>query len=253
MFRNPRPSRSDIERLYTEAYYTGKADYYYHDERESERHSRHVWDRRIAVLCRYAKRGAILDVGSAFGGLLRAAREQYSPYGIELSAYSGSQARSEFGDTIHIGTLDDHPFPHDHFSAITMIELLEHLPDPIIALRECFMLLRTNGILVIQTANMAGLQARIQGDRYAYFMPGHLSYFTKKNLTAALLRCGFRRVKVFHPVEFGLLPKLKKSRGSFRGLLDYRIWARISLYHWMSKLRFGDFAATSSMVIYAFK
>ena len=69
----------------------------------------------------------------------------------------------------------------------------------------------------------------------------------------ALKGCGFDSIIVFQPVEFGLLPKLKKSRGSFLSPWDYRAWARIAAYHWLSKIHFGDFALTSSMVIYARK
>ncbi len=253
LFRNPRPSSDEIMELYREGYYTGESDYSYLDERVSEKFARHVWEKRISILRRFAPPGSILDVGASFGGLLRTARPYFVPHGIELSSYSGKFARSEFGDAMHIGTLEDHPFPKNFFSAITMIELLEHIPDPVSALVECHDLLVSGGILVIQTANMAGLQARLLRDRYAYFMPGHLSYFSRRNLTEALFRCGFARVRSFHPVEFGLIPKLKKSRGNFRSLLDYRSWARIAAYHWLGKIHMGDFAMTSSMVLYAFK
>ena len=97
-----------------------------------------------------------------------------------------------------------------------MIELIEHLKDPVSAIDECFRLLKKDGILVIQTANMDGLQARIKGEGYSYFLPGHVSYFSRRNLTEALLRAGFRGVRAFIPVEFGLMPKLLKSRGSFK-------------------------------------
>lgn len=253
LFRNPRPSPAGIEKLYREGYYTGECEYAYCDERRSEGYARHVWEKRVSVLRHFAPPGNILDVGASFGGLLRTARPFFAPHGIELSSFSGAHAKKELGDAMHIGTLEDHPFPKHYFSAITMIELIEHLPAPLTALRECYDLLIDGGVLVIQTANMAGFQARLMGDRYAYFMPGHLSYFSKRNLIAALARCGFGRVRAFHPVEFGLLPKLKKSRGNFRSLLDYRSWARIAAYHWLGKIHWGDYALTSSMVLYAFK
>ena len=169
--------------------------------------------------------GNFLDIGCSFGGLMKAASRYYVPHGIELSPYAGSHAKELFGDRVHIGTLADHTFPERYFSVITMIELLEHLPDPAQALRECYRLLDENGLLVIQTANMDGLQARIYGPGYAYFMPGHISYFSRRNLVMALKGCGFDTIRVFYPVEFGLLPKLKKSRGSFMSIFDYLAWA----------------------------
>ncbi len=253
IFMNPRLNDGAVRSLYGEDYYTGKAEYSYYDEREAERFSAYVWNKRIEVLRRHVHGGNLLDVGSSFGGFLKAAEPYFIPHGIEISNYAGGHSRSLLGDAIHIGTLADHPFKKDYFSAITMVELIEHLPDPLFALRECHRLLRKGGVLLIQTANMAGLQAKLQGSDYAYFMPGHLSYFSKSNLAGALTRAGFSRVTVFYPVEFGLLPKLKKSRYTFVSLWDYRSWARISAYHFIGKIHFRDCAATSSMVMYAFK
>ncbi|HDP80671.1 MAG TPA: class I SAM-dependent methyltransferase [Spirochaetes bacterium] len=253
IFMNPRFTPEVIRGFYGEEYFGGNAEYRYYDEREAENYARHVWKSRVAVIAKYAGGGNFLDIGCAFGGLLSVAGERFTPYGIEMSPYAGAHARRLFGDHIHIGTLEDNPFRESMFSVITMIEVLEHLADPVSAVKECRRLLRDGGLLVIQTANMAGLQARILKDRYAYFMPGHLSYFSKCNLIRLLADTGFSKIKAFHPVEFGLLPKLLKSRSSFRSPLDYRHWLRISLYHWLGKLRAGPLAATSSLVLYAFK
>ncbi len=253
MFMNPRLNDEAIRNLYGEDYYTGRAEYSYYDEREAEKYSAYVWNKRIEILHRHVPGGNFLDVGSSFGGLLKAASRYYAPHGIEVSPYAGGYSKTAAVGPVHIGTLDDHPFERDFFSAITMIEVVEHLPDPLSALKECHRLLRKGGLLMIQTANMDGLQARLQGSGYAYFMPGHLSYFSKKNLAQTLTGIGFRNIKIFHPVEFGLLPKLKKSRYTFKSTWDYRRWLRISMYHFISKIHFNDFAATSSMVMYAFK
>ncbi len=253
MFMNPLFSEKTVRELYAREYYTGEADYSYQDERAIEPFAMHVWRARMKRISRWAPPGNFLDVGAAFGGLMKAAARHFTPYGIELSEYSGKHALSLFPGRVHIGTLENHPFEAGFFSAITMIELIEHLPDPATAVAECFRLLAPGGLLVVQTANMEGRQARVLGDRYEYFMPGHLSYFSMENLTGLLKRCGFSRVKVFYPVEFGLVPKLRKSRHAFRTLADYRAWLRISWYHAKSKVRCGRFAMTSSMVVFAMK
>lgn len=253
MFMNPRFNDGVVSSFYNEDYYRGNAEYSYYDEREAEKFARHVWDKRIKVLNRYARGGNFLDIGAAFGGLMRAASRYFTPYGIELSPYAGTEARRRFGSAVHIGTLDNHPFSENFFSAITMIEVIEHLPDPKTAVRECYRLLKKGGVLALQTANMDGMQTKLLKDRYAYFMPGHLSYFTRKNCTSLLHDAGFSRVKVFLPVEFGLLPKLMKSRYTFTSWLHYLRWLKITRYHLLSKLHYGNFAATSSMVVYAIK
>lgn len=253
IFMNPRLTEAATGSLYREGYYRGDADYSYYDERDAERYSRYVWNSRVKRIRSFIRNGNLLDIGCAFGGFLKAASQHYNPFGIEISDYAGGFAKREFGENIHIGTIEDHPFAEESFSAITMIEVLEHLPDPAASIRECFNLLREGGLIVIQTANMNGIQARLFNDRYAYFLPGHVSYFTKDNLRALLEKTGFREIRVFHPVEFGLLPKLLKSRYGFRSLLDYRKWLRIAAYHYLSKIRYKSFALTSAMVVYARK
>ncbi len=250
---NPPFTEAEIKNMYREDYYSGKADYSYVDEREIERFAMHVWKKRMKFIARHAPAGNYLDVGAAFGGLMKAAEQYFIPHGIEISPYAGEKASALFPGRVHIGTLEDHPFSGDYFSAITMIELIEHLEDPRRALARCHGLLKKGGLLVVQTANMDGRQARQLKDRYEYFMPGHLSYFSMSNLRSTLRECGFSRIKVYYPVEFGLIPKLLKSRHAFKSFKDYRAWPRISWYHVKSKVHCGTFAMTSSMVIYAYK
>jgi 2-polyprenyl-3-methyl-5-hydroxy-6-metoxy-1,4-benzoquinol methylase len=253
MFMNPRFSDAYIKDIYNENYYTGKAEYSYYDERDAERYSQYVWKKRIKKIRQYVSEGNFLDIGCAFGGFLKTASEFFTPYGIEFSEYSAKQAKTVFGKSIHLGTLEKHSFRNNFFSVITMIELIEHLSDPQSAVSECYKLLENDGLLVIQTANMNGLQAKILKENYGYFLPGHISYFTKENLTGLLIKAGFKKIKVFYPVEFGLLPKLLKSRYNFKSKLQYLKWFRIGYYHYISKIHFGNFAATSSMVVFAFK
>ncbi|MCL1865183.1 MAG: class I SAM-dependent methyltransferase [Spirochaetes bacterium] len=250
---NPQFKDDVIKNFYSEDYFRGRADYSYIDERDIKKYSRYVWDKRIKIIRKYANSGNFLDVGCSFGGLLESAAKYYTPFGIEISDYAYSQVTKQFGRNIHHGTLYDHKFSSNFFSVITMIELIEHLSDPVYAITQCFDLLRKDGVLVIQTANMNAKQARDLGKDYEYFMPGHLSYFTAENLSDLLRKTGFVKIKIYYPVEFGLLPKLLKSRGSFKSILDYRYWLRIISYHMKSKIRLGNFAMTSSMVIYAVK
>ena len=253
IFMNPRFNDAVVKNLYSENYYSGRAEYSYHDERHKKKHSEYVWKKRIDVIRSFIKSGNFLDIGSSFGGFLSSAAKYFTPYGIELSPYSGEYAKTLFGDRIHIGTLANHPFSPGTFSVITMIEVIEHCADPAADLIDCYKLLKKDGVLVIQTANMDGLQARLLKKHYAYFMPGHLSYFSRRNLLQVLAKTGFSKIKVFYPVEFGLVPKLLKSAGDFQSPADYLKWLRISAYHFAGKIHLGNFAVMSSMVIYAFK
>ena len=253
IFMNPRFDDAAINAMYGGGYYEGTAQFSYIDERTNEEFAFHVWKARLRTIRKFAKGGNLLDVGASFGGFMNAAAKWFTPYGIELSQYSGGYAKRRFGENLHIGTLDDCPFPGSSFSVITMIELIEHLADPISALRKCRELLVPGGVLVIQTADCAAWQAVDAGNSYHYYLPGHLSCFTEESLCAAIMRAGFSSYRVFRPVDFGLLPKLLKMRGSFSSWRDYRRWIPTSIYHFKGYVRRKGKPLTSSMVVYAFR
>lgn len=243
----------DAYSFYHEGYYRGKAAFSYIDERQNEPASRVVWKARMKRLAKRDRSGGkkyFLDVGCSFGGLMQVAKESgYEPFGAEVSRYSGDYAAGRFGrKNVFIGNIETLKLPKNRFSAVTMIEVIEHLFRPREALKNIHRSMRKGGVLLVQTADMAGLQAALGGKRYHYYLPGHLSYFTGKNISRLLKETGFSKVRVIAGVEFGLLPKLLKSRGGFKKMRDYLSWLRIAFYHILSKLRL-----TSSMVVLAWK
>lgn len=248
-----------IDRYYNRDYYEGKAPYSYVDERKSEKAFRIVWRSRVKKWAKLEKtKGKIknfLDVGCSFGGLMQVAKEKgYQPYGAELSKYSGRYAEKRFGKKhIMIGNIEKLQLLGSFFSVVSLIEVVEHLSNPIKALQNIYRCLKKGGIAIIQTADMAGLQARFRGKKYHYYLPGHFSYFSARNLESLLRKIGFSKVRIFGGTEFGVLSKLMKSRYAFKSIWDYRHWIRIILYHYLSKVRIGNFHLTSSMVIICWK
>ncbi|MBL8020647.1 MAG: class I SAM-dependent methyltransferase [Leptospirales bacterium] len=243
-----------LEDLYTEGYYSGNAGYTYKDERKQERFERYVWKARLERIREFVPAPAdFLDIGCAYGGLaLEAASMGYSAQGLDISEHAVQEARKR-GLKAKQGRLTDELFGPRSIDIATMIEVIEHLEQPRESVAALSRMIRPGGLLVIQTANFNGQQARQGGSDYHYYLPGHLFYFSKSNLTRLLKENGFSRVLFYPGVEFGLLPKLLKSRGSFQRPGDYAKWLRISWYHAMSKLALGNFAMTSAMVLYAFR
>lgn len=244
--------------FYDEAYYTGGKQFAYLDERANEEACRIVWNARVNKLARYDRTEGprrFLDVGCSFGGLMQVASERgYEAYGAEVSGYSAGYARERFGaERVFAGNIENIDLPQDFFSIVTMIEVIEHLCEPRKAVENVARSLRKGGVLLVQTADMSGAQAVKEGAGYHYYLPGHVSYFDRCNLATLLKESGFSRVKFVPGVEFGLLPKLRKSRYSFKTARDYRQWLRISWYHLKSKIAVGRFHWTSSMVVLGWK
>ncbi|TGK91543.1 class I SAM-dependent methyltransferase [Leptospira brenneri] len=246
----PRP---DQKELYSQDYYEGKAEYTYIDERENKKFASYVWKARIRNIKKFVRQGNFLDIGSSFGGFLESAREEgFQVQGVEISEYASRYA-NESGIPTFNGSLMDAKFPNDHFTVITMVEVIEHIENPKLFFAELTRILKPGGLLLLQTANFDGWQAKEEGPNYHYYMPGHVFYYTDKILKNILTNIGFSRFVSYFGVDFPLLAKLQKSRGSFQNWKDYLKWFRISYYHWKSKWKRNGFPITSSYVLYAFK
>ena len=142
--------------------------------------------------------GTLLDLGCGPGFLLDEARgDGWEVSGIELSPWSCARARELLGAhaVIEGGTARLSEFPSENTTVVTMLDLLEHLTDPRMVLKEVFRVLRPGGLLVLTTPRFDSMVARLQGKRWHCLFPAHLSYFTLAALERLLTETGFRLVR----------------------------------------------------------
>ena len=94
----------------------------------------------------------LLDFGCQTGefGTI-AARDGVRPHGVELSPSYASSAKEAWGEgsMVHSGAMRDAPFSDGQFSYITAFETLEHMCDPIAAMRSMATWLREDGIFAM--------------------------------------------------------------------------------------------------------
>ncbi len=154
---------------------------------------RATFARLLALLERQVAPGSLLDVGSAVGLLLEVARERgWEPTGVEVSRHAVQLARERLADgaTIYHGRLEDAPLDDASFDAITMTDVLEHLPDPMASLRRCRELLAPDGRLLITTPAVGCLSERLMGGGWFQYKDEHTRLFTARALRTALDRAG---------------------------------------------------------------
>jgi SAM-dependent methyltransferase len=85
------------------------------------------------------------------------------------------------------------PFASQRFDAVTLWDVLEHLPDPHAAVAEVARLLRPGGRLVLTTGDVGSLAARLSGSRWhLYTIPEHLFFFSRRSLRLLLAAHGLR-------------------------------------------------------------
>ncbi|MEA2369252.1 MAG: hypothetical protein QOH38_1970 [Thermoleophilaceae bacterium] len=143
--------------------------------------------RLLDMVARYAPAGRLLDVGCGHGLLLDEARRRgYEVEGLELSAGAAAYARDVLGLDVHEHTLEEHR-PADGYAAIVMADVLEHLDDPLGALRRCRDLLRPGGVLCVVTPDPSSLTARIAGARWWGLLPAHTFLVPRLTLRELIL------------------------------------------------------------------
>ena len=79
------------------------------------------------------------------------------------------------------------------FDAVVMLQLIEHVEDPVAIARRVFALLRPGGIFVVETPNLAGFDYRLFRGRWwgHYHFPRHWNLFSRDSLERMLRGAGF--------------------------------------------------------------
>lgn len=173
----------------------------YYDSWGEPEHARAVkratFDRYLRALERHVRPGRLLDVGCAFGYLLEAAAARgWEPYGVELSVEGARQAARAVGEgRVFCGALETAPLEAGSFHAVTLTDVLEHLPDPVGSLRRCRELLTPDGRVLIVTPRAGGLSQRLMGRHWFQYKDEHLQLFTLQALRKALGRAGLAVVE----------------------------------------------------------
>jgi SAM-dependent methyltransferase len=156
----------------------------------------------------------MLDVGCGSGtSLLEARALGATAYGIEADPNVKALATA-LGLNIHFGSLQDFPFPEHSFDLIVMNQVIEHLPEPDLALEMLRERLTPNGRMVLVFPNTSSLWRRLSGNRWInWHIPYHLHHFDRKSFERMARHCGFEvvRARTITPNVWTLL-QLRASR-----------------------------------------
>lgn len=140
--------------------------------------------------------GKILDIGCGLGWILSTLGEDWDKHGIEISKFASSHA-AQYGN-IHNGTLDD--FTGSEFDVIIMNHVIEHLDEPIGALKKIRRLLNPKGIFIIGTPDFDSAAARRYGSNFRLLHdPTHISLFSSDSMHRCLRDHGFKIMEVLYP------------------------------------------------------
>jgi SAM-dependent methyltransferase len=162
-YLNPRPTRGEIGRYYTEGYFA---------------HRRQLTDRyRREAGFIGGPPGRLLDIGAARGDFLAVMKERgWEVEGIEPFP----QATNPHGLPIHRTSFpEDSTLPDERFDVVTAWAVFEHLHDPKRAFIESARLLKPGGQLIIEVPNFRSIRARVARMED---VPRHLYFFSPQTL-----------------------------------------------------------------------
>jgi 2-polyprenyl-3-methyl-5-hydroxy-6-metoxy-1,4-benzoquinol methylase len=153
----------------------------------------------LALIRRYvsvAGRPRLLDVGCALGLMLRVATDDgWEAVGVETSEFAAQYATRETGCIVYTGTLQEACFEGNSFDAVTLMDVIEHVPEPRALLAEVNRILRPGGVVFLVTPNFGSLFVRLYKEKaYGIGPEEHVIYFQPKTLKNLLHASGFSNV-----------------------------------------------------------
>lgn len=196
---DPIPSSDELEEYYSSNYYSG-------EESQAK-----TWDGCrnrlfLQTLKILKKRGisehdTILDIGCGYGAFLNfASKTGFTIEGIDISKSAIKYIKEKLHLRVWQGELGVLPLQKGRFKAITMLDVLEHLPDFMDKLKNAYDLLTVNGLIYIRVPNMNFHLAKMKifkliGSKWKYGMfdpPAHLNHFTPEILEHILKKTGYQ-------------------------------------------------------------
>ena len=156
----------------------------------------------------------VLDIGCGYGFFLQKMDQLgWQVEGIEVSKPGRDYARQELGLCIHAKPLEAMAFPCDHFDAVTLFYVIEHVPDPALVLKEVYRILKPGGMLLLRWPHSTPV-VKILGPLAkkfdVYHTPFHLYDFNVGAMRELVERTGFSAVQ--NMIGGFTLPKKKLNR-----------------------------------------
>jgi SAM-dependent methyltransferase len=249
LYPHPMPfPRGDLATLYT------NTDEYFsaHDLEEKKRLGGELLK---AIEKKVGHKGSLLDLGCGRGELLWAARKaNWQAEGVDPSPAHLEWGRSNLGIEGRLGTIEEAGFPSEHFDAIVMGGVIEHLYDPYATLSEVWRVLKPGGIFYFDAPNEDGLYTRIgniyqraQGRDWVVnlaptFAPYHVQGFNRKSVKRLLQRVGFEidSLEIYGRIspmtgKTSLRKQLEHRAGQLVNWFGNQLGAGIYMYAWTKK------------------
>ena len=218
-------AETDLAGYYEAGYYFGV---------KKNRVNRSSTRRRVEWLSRHLggwNHKQVLEIGCGQGHFLKAIQNQGARvHGVEPSVPDAILAGSLSGqDNISIGMLSDFQ-TNDHYDAVVLIHVFEHMSDPLVALQHIRTLLKPDGLLFIEVPNFFTTTGFFRNRKGIHVCPSpnHRFIYTPRTLRGLLQKAGFNTLFTsftFHNMRMVFSPS--QNRATCVGFEDEsynRVW-----------------------------
>jgi SAM-dependent methyltransferase len=188
VFLDPMPTDEEIDAYYKDQFWLRSQGSDEPTEKSILKAARYA-ESRLSLLSPLLKPGMrILDVGAGGGEFLATARRHgFEVDGIEPSAGYARYCQRTYGIAIHAAPLADVDLGEKKFDLITCNHSVEHMRDPLGALRRLHGLLNPDGHLYVSVPDLG--DPNVWPTRY--FHGGHMCGFTYETLVMIAAKAGF--------------------------------------------------------------
>lgn len=222
------PTPAAASAIYSADYFSGaKGGFGYVDYDRDKEPMRAVFGKYLKILDSLLIGRKLLDVGAATGFFVDLAiRRGWNAIGLEISDYATEIGRLR-GLKILTGELTSIDFKPDTFNVVSMWDVIEHLAKPREAIERAAFILKTGGLLALNTPDAGSLTAKALKHRWHLLIPPeHLFYFNPKNLSNLLRKSGF---KILLTDKIG-----KRFTLQYISQILYS-WQRIFIWKWLAE------------------
>jgi ubiquinone/menaquinone biosynthesis C-methylase UbiE len=210
-----------------------------------------LWPELRQLYAAYSVPGIWLDLGCGDGRVTAAwASEHATQYvGVDVAHPALAVLRDRGSESVRISDASTLPFADNTFSVVSCIEVLEHLFDPLGALREARRVLKPGGVVIATTPNLGFWRQRFdiallgrwnpRGDTLSAKEPWrdpHIRFFTIRSLRSIALHADLEPIVVgAHAGSFfrhlpylgarirASFPESRPRFNTFPGLFGYRL------------------------------
>ena len=151
----------------------------------------------------------VLELGCSHGSFIALLRQAgYDASGVEMSPWVVDFGQKTFDVPIFLGPVEALEIEPGSLDVIALMDVLEHLPDPVATMAHCLKLLKPDGVLLIQTPQYKeGMNYTALVETKGAFLEQlkadeHLYLFTDRSVTLFFQQLGAEYIQ-FEPAIFG--------------------------------------------------